>query len=324
MRDELLGYYERELVFLRQMGTEFAQKYPKIASRLLLESDRCEDPHVERLIEAFAFLAGRVHLKVDDEFPEITEALLSIVYPHYVRPIPSISIVQFHLDAEKGGVTTPQKVARGSKLSSDTVGGVPCQFQTCYDTTVWPFAVTGGQWTTPDRLAPPVKSLEASIAVRFELRAPAEVEISKLGMSTLRFHLAGESNVVHALYELLNCNLSQIIVRDPTPMSKVRPVILRPEALKPVGFEEGEGLLPFPRRSFLGYRILQEYFAFPDKFDDLFRRLILRHDAVGEVRAVEAIRSRADVRNTLIQLSKSENSWMRSAAKMALKAKATD
>ncbi|MEO8026504.1 MAG: type VI secretion system baseplate subunit TssF [Bryobacteraceae bacterium] len=266
MRDDLLLYYERELNFLRQMGAEFADKYPRVAARLLLESDKCEDPHVERLLESFALLAARVHLKIDDEFPEITEALLSIVYPHYVRPFPSASIVQFHLDADKGGVTTPQKVPRASMLRSDTVGGVPCQFQTCFDTTVWPMNVAAGQWTTPDRLSPPIKSLEASNAVRFEVRTPTEVEISKLGIETLRIHLAGDGNVVHALYELLNCNVAQIIVRDPTPMSKVRPVVLRPEALRPVGFEEGEGLIPFPRRSFLGYRILQEYFVFPEKF----------------------------------------------------------
>ncbi|MDQ3253356.1 MAG: type VI secretion system baseplate subunit TssF, partial [Acidobacteriota bacterium] len=95
MRDELLGYYERELAFLRHMGAEFAQKYPKIAARLQIESDKCEDPHVERMIEAFAFLAGRIHLKIDDEFPEVTESLLNVLYPHYLAPIPSMSIVQF-------------------------------------------------------------------------------------------------------------------------------------------------------------------------------------------------------------------------------------
>ena len=106
MRDELLEYYERELTYLRQMGAEFSEKYPKVASRLLLDPNRCEDPHVERLIEAFAFLAARVHLKIDDEFPEITEALLSVLYPHYIRPIPSSTIVQFHLDPEQGKLST--------------------------------------------------------------------------------------------------------------------------------------------------------------------------------------------------------------------------
>src|ERR1700687_52157 len=97
MREELLAYYERELTYLRQVGAEFAQTYPKIASRLLLEPDRCEDPHTERLLEAFAFLAARVHLKVDDDFPEITEALLGVLYPHYLRPMPSMSPAGIHL-----------------------------------------------------------------------------------------------------------------------------------------------------------------------------------------------------------------------------------
>src|SRR5215470_7812037 len=118
MRDELLGYYERELGFLRQMGAEFAQKYPKVAGRLQLEPDKCEDPHVERLIEAFAFLAGRIHLKIDDEFPEITESLLNVLYPHYLAPIPSMSIAQFALDARQGKLTTGYRIERGTMLYS--------------------------------------------------------------------------------------------------------------------------------------------------------------------------------------------------------------
>src|SRR5215813_12067948 len=103
MRDELLRYYEDELSYLRQMGAQFAEKYPKIASRLRLESSKeTEDPHVERLIEAFAFLAARVHLKLDDDFPEITEALFSVIYPHFVRPIPSMAIADFQVDLEHG------------------------------------------------------------------------------------------------------------------------------------------------------------------------------------------------------------------------------
>jgi type VI secretion system protein ImpG len=104
MADDLLTYYERELSFLRQMGAEFSAKYPKIAARLLLEADASEDPHVERLIQAFAFLAARVHHKIDDEFPEITESLLNVLYPHYLAPIPSMSIVQFVLDPEQGSL----------------------------------------------------------------------------------------------------------------------------------------------------------------------------------------------------------------------------
>src|SRR6516164_7833681 len=102
MRDDLLLYYERELDYIRKMAVQFAERHPKVASRLVLEPTRCEDPHVERLLEAFAFLSARVHLKIDDEFPEISEALLTVIYPHLVRPIPSMSIVEFQLDPEEG------------------------------------------------------------------------------------------------------------------------------------------------------------------------------------------------------------------------------
>src|SRR3981189_763286 len=121
MRDDLLLYYERELTFLRHMGAALAEKYPKIASRLGLEQDKCEDPHVERMLEAFAFLAARVHLKIDDEFPEITEALLTVLYPHHLRPIPSSTIVQFHLDPEQGKLSTGLPIPRGSMLYSRPV-----------------------------------------------------------------------------------------------------------------------------------------------------------------------------------------------------------
>ena len=107
------------------MGAEFADKYPKVASRLVLEPDKCEDPHVERLLEAFAFLAARVHLKIDDEFPEITEALLSILYPHYIRPIPSMSIVQFHVDPEQGKAPGGIRIPKLTPMFSKPVGGVP-------------------------------------------------------------------------------------------------------------------------------------------------------------------------------------------------------
>jgi type VI secretion system protein ImpG len=264
VRDDLLLYYENELNYLRQLGAEFARKYPKIAGRLVLEADKSEDPHVERLLEAFAFLAARVHLKIDDEFPEITEALLSILYPHYIRPIPSMCIVEMHLDAQQ--MAAPQKVPRGATLNSKPVGGVPCQFRTCFDTTVWPLRVTAGEWTSPDRLSPPVKSAEAVAAVRVAFEGPPEMTVASLGIDSLRMYLSGEANIVHTLYELLCADTVQILVRDPTPGSRVRPVPLRAENLSPAGFSEKDAMLPWPLRSFPGYRLLQEYFAFPDKY----------------------------------------------------------
>src|SRR5213596_3972370 len=125
MRDDLLAYYERELTFLRQLGAEFAERYPKIAGRLVLEEDKCEDPHVERLIEAFAFLAGRIRLKVDDEFPEISESFLNVLYPHYLAPIPSMAVVRF--SPKEGTLTTGFHVPRGTGLYSRPIQGTPCR-----------------------------------------------------------------------------------------------------------------------------------------------------------------------------------------------------
>jgi type VI secretion system protein ImpG len=247
------------------MGGEFAEKYPKIAQRLILEPDQCEDPHVERMLEAFAFLAARVHLKIDDEFPEITEALLTVLYPHYLRPIPSMSVVEFDLDPAQGNLSTGLPIPRGAVLYSPPVNGVPCKYRTCYDTTLWPIKLAEAQWRSPDRFQPPLKS-DAVAALRLEIRCFPEVTLDKLELRTLRFHLNGEGALVHGLYELLCANCTQIVVRDPTPGSRVKPVWLEPDKLRPVGFEDDEGALPYPLRSFLGYRLLQEYFTFPDKF----------------------------------------------------------
>ena len=264
MRDELLNYYESELTFLRQMGAEFAEKHPKIASRLLLEPDRCEDPHAERILEAFALLAARVHLRIDDDFPQITEALLNILYPHYLRPIPSMSVAQFHSDPERGKLTSGLRIPKETVLYSRPVEGVPCKFRTCYDTTLWPLKVSQAQWLTPDRLSPTLRASEAAV-LRVELECFPDVTFDKLGMETLAFYLNGEGAVIHALYELLCRNCTRVMVRDPAN-PKTQPRELPAQSLRPAGFGEDEAVLPYPRRSFVGYRLLQEYFAFPEKF----------------------------------------------------------
>jgi len=264
VRDELRNYYESELTFLRQMGAEFAEKHPKIAARLVLEPDRCGDPHAERMLEAFALLAARVHLRIDDDFPQVTEALLNILYPHYLRPIPSMSIAEFRVDPERGKLTTSLKIPRGTVLYSRPVEGVPCKFRTCYDTTLWPLKVAQAQWLTPDRLSPALRASEAAV-LRLELECFPDVAFEKLDLQSLSFYLNGESAVVHALYELLCRNCTRIIIRDPAN-PKILPQELTAQNLRPMGFAEEEGVLPYPRRSFVGYRLLQEYFAFPEKF----------------------------------------------------------
>ena len=264
MRDELLGYYERELTYLRQMGAQFATRYPKVAARLQLEANRCEDPHVERIIEAVALLAARVHLRLDDDFPEITQAMLNVVYPHYTRPVPSMSIAEFQLRQDK--LTTSLKVPRNSILYSKPVEGLPCKFRTCFDTETWPMRIAEAQWTTLDRLDPPLKAPGAFAALRLRIECWPGVKFSALPLSTLRLYLDGEPALVHTLYELLLNNTRAIVLRDPHPKFRQRPIELIPDALRPVGFSDDEGMLPYPSRSFGAYRLLQEYFAFPEKF----------------------------------------------------------
>src|ERR1700722_9875311 len=198
MRDDLLDYYERELTYIRKMAVQFAARYPKIASRLQLEPDKCEDPHVERILEGFSFLAARIHLKIDDDFPEISEALMSVVYPQFVRPIPSMSIVEFQLDPDKGKVSTGFPIARGSTLYSRPVNGIPCKFRTCYDTTLWPLNVAAAEWKTPDRLQPAIPAAalagtNAVAALRLELQCLPDVLLSKFDAYSLRVWVNGVS-----------------------------------------------------------------------------------------------------------------------------------
>lgn len=266
MRDELLYYYERELDYLRKSAAQFAEKHPKVASRLVLEPTKCEDPHVERLLEGFAFLAARVHSKLDDEFPEITEGLLSIVYPQMVRPIPSMSIVEFQLDQDKGKLASGLKVERNTPLHSRPVGGVPCTFRTCYDTTLWPITVAAAELRPPSQLKPAVKTSDSAWAIRLELRCARDVSFASLKPDKLRFYLDGESGLVHSIYEILFSRLNKIIVRDLTPGSNLGPVTLPASSLHAAGFGADEGMLPYPPASFAGHQLLLEYFAFPEKF----------------------------------------------------------
>jgi type VI secretion system protein ImpG len=266
MRDELLLYYERELDYLRKSGSDFAKKHPKVASRLALEPTKCEDPHVERLLEAFALLAARIHLRLDDEFPEFTESLLTVVYPQLVRPIPSMSVVEFQLDQEKGKLTTGMKIERDTPLYSKPIHDVPCIFRTCYDTTLWPISVTAAELLQPSQAKPAIKTTDSAWAIRLELRCARDVALSSLKPDKLRFYLDGESGLVNIIYELLFSRLNRIVLRDLTPGSKLAPVTLAASKLNAVGFSPGEGMVPYPSASFAGHRLLMEYFAFPEKF----------------------------------------------------------
>ena len=265
MLDDILPYYERELTALRKLSREFAARYPKIASRLLLEGDDCEDPHVERMIESFAFLAGRIHKKLDDEFPQITDALLSVLYPHFLRPVPSMSIVQL-APAPNVELSEPQLVARGTELLTRPVQGMPVRYRTAYPVRVDPLEVVEAAFEPVERSAFAAQGSGTVATVRIRLRVQGQAALPALGIERLRFYLDGESPLVHALHELLLNSVSQVTVHGVGADAKVAPLRLGADAVRPVGFDEDEGLLEYDPRSFLGYRLLQEYFVLPEKF----------------------------------------------------------
>src|SRR5262249_54427249 len=267
MSETLYPYYERELLFIRQMAQQFGQQYPAAAGRLLLEPGRSGDPHIERMIESFALLAGRIHYKLDDEFPELTDALMGVLYPHYLAPIPSMAIVQFGLDAGGSPLPTAFPIARGSYVRPRPLHDPPCRYRTCYPVRLWPVELTSARLVPPPfpaGLAPPPKTA-AALILQFE--AQAGMKFSDLSLQALRFFLTGDNHLVTQLDELLNNHVMQAVIRPADPGATQPSIVLTPEqAVRPVGFEQDESALPYPTRSFPGYRLLTEFFTFPYKF----------------------------------------------------------
>ncbi|WP_060476437.1 type VI secretion system baseplate subunit TssF [Pseudomonas monteilii] len=264
MLDELLPYYEKELSHLRFLGQEFAAQYPKIASRLLIEGDNCEDPHTERLIEAFSFLSARVHKKLDDEFPEIVESFLEVLYPHYLRPTPSMSIAELSLGKHEK-VTEAYLVPRHTEMQANAVEGVVCKFRTCYPVELWPISVHQASFVEMERSAFNGHSADLVARLRIGLQATGEALFGQMEVDRLRFFLDGEATLMLQLYELLFNNLAKATLSFQDE-GRTREVALPAAALKAVGYARDEGLVDYSERSFLGYRLLHEYFTFPDKF----------------------------------------------------------
>lgn len=262
----LFPYYERELTFLRQMAAEFARAHPAAAGRLLLEPTRSADPHVERLIESFALLAARVHHKIDDEFPELTDGLLSVLYPHYLAPMPSCAVIQFTVDAGRGPLPNGFVIPRHSRIVTQPVKDTVCRYQTCYPTTLWPVKVASAKLVSPPfppGLTPPPQTASALV---LRLETLTGEPFSNLAMDRLRVHLYGPAFMTGGLYELLFGQALQVLVRAPDARTPTAVRLDPAKVIRPVGFDADEGLVPYPPQSFVGYRLLSEFFAFPAKF----------------------------------------------------------
>lgn len=263
MAEDLLSFYNRELTYLRKLGAEFSEAHPKVAGRLRMSGDVIEDPHVSRLLEGVAFLNARIRQKLDDEFPELTDALLGQLYPHYLAPIPSMAIVQFRAARD---LAAGHRVKAGTQFETKERAGEDCRFRTTAEQTIWPVEIESASLTGRPLVGPANPSASGAVAVlKISLRCTdKDMTFTKLAPPSLRFFLRGTSAEVFQFYELIFNNTLSVALADSS--SDLHPVILDASVISPVGFENDEGMLPYPARSALGYRLLTEYFVFPEKF----------------------------------------------------------
>jgi len=272
MDPRLIRHYNRELQHVREMGAEFAREFPKIAGRLGMDGFECADPYVERLLEGFAFLAARVQLKLDAQYPEFTQHLLEMIYPHYLAPVPSMAVVQLQPDFSEGVSATGHPVARHTLLRSLVGFGdrTACEYRTAHDVTLWPIELSEARYfDTPAALAgagleiPVGKSVRAGLRLKFTTLGGNQT--SMLPLDELPLFIAGGDELPKLIYEQLLGNAVGFTVQGQGGNSVIREHFGAAQ-IRALGFEENEALLPSVDRSFSGYRLLQEYFACPERF----------------------------------------------------------
>lgn len=270
MNAKLLRYYERELAHLREVGGEFARDYPKVAGRLGLETYACADPYVERLLEGFSFLAARVQLKIDAEFPRFTNHLLELVYPQYLAPTPSMAVVQLQPDMGEGSLASGFKVPRGTALHSQLGKGdqTACEFRTAHDVTLWPIELAEARYFA---CGAHVAGVDLSrlggvkAALRLRLRVGAGLTFSDLSLDNLPLHIRGGDAMPSRILEHLLAQAAGVLVM-PVQEHVDWHQFLPKSAIRSLGYSDSEALLPTGPRQFQGYRLLQEYFAMPQRF----------------------------------------------------------
>ncbi|QOJ15127.1 MAG: type VI secretion system baseplate subunit TssF [Planctomycetia bacterium] len=265
MIDDLLVYYNRELSYARKLAREFSQANPDVAPRLGVEGETSRDPYVERLIEAFAYINARTRKKLDDDFPEIAEAMLGVLYPHYLAPTPSMAIAQFALEAGQATMFGGYEVPRGTRLETEEIDGVACEYRTCFPLRLFPLRVSEAA-LSPIAVVPTTPAA-AGAAAAFRIRLEtfsAQATLDKLLAGSLRFYLHGDAVHANAIYESIFSSALDVALVSGVPDRP--PISLGRRALQSVGFEPDEGLLPQNPRTFDGYRLLTEYFALPEKF----------------------------------------------------------
>jgi len=266
-------YYQDELRYLREVGPEFAENNPEIARYL---ADPGSDPDVERLLEGAAFLCGRIRQKLDDELPELTGSLMSLLWPHYLRPIPSMSILEFLPEVE--GMQAPVAVPAGAEFASRPVDGTLCRYRSSWPATLRPWVLREARLET-------LPSEPVRLVMRFQ--AVGKSTLADLELGSVRLHLTGDLRTAFTLYSLLAAHVTSIVVTEGGGDGRRRHVELPRQNISAAGLAPDESVLPYPSHAFVGYRLIQEYFAFKERF--LFVNLKGLHKAVAELELTETV-----------------------------------
>jgi type VI secretion system protein ImpG len=265
----LVKYYESELQFIREMGSEFAREYPKVAASLDIDGTETADPYVERLLEGFAFLAARVHLRIDAEYPRFAQNLLNIVYPEFLSPTPAMTIARLE-PSTNASIDDGFEVSKGTTLRANLPRGeqTACEFQTVMPVNLLPLTVSGaeyfsnvGEYVNPAWVG---KSRPRG-GLRLTLTSTAGQPINEHSLDALDIFLSGQQTQAIKLYELLFARACGVVV-EWGAQSKRTTKNLGVQHLGQVGFEVDDAMTPVDARTFSGYRLLREYFAFAERF----------------------------------------------------------
>jgi type VI secretion system protein ImpG len=276
MNETFLKLYEEELGHIRDLSADFGNQYPKIAGRLGLSREGCDDPFVERMIEGFAFLAARVRTKLDAEYSNFSESLLESVYPQLLGPVPSMTIVEFKPDDKlAGNFALPRGSTITSHLGADE--DTRCEFRTAHEIVLQPLKISHTEHAKyhsrdVDALRLPAHTnAKAAIKLRIEHSQP-DKPISELeDFDTLSLHIAGNMDAAGAIYEELFAHCTHVYLRPvvsgmTVPNGHLLAVNDGQISLTPVGFSTSDSLLPADVRVFDGYRLLREYAILPQRF----------------------------------------------------------
>ncbi len=264
--EQMLDYYQQEMMYLRRAGANFVAQYPKIAQNLNMSATGSSDPHVQRLLESFAFLTGRLQKEVDNRYIQFTNTLLGVLYPQFIAPFPSAAIASFRLSPKLGKATAGYTVPRGTPLFTEAQEKKTCRFQTTYPVELWPFEVSEARIMSVDDS--PILPLLLQTQWVLKLRVQRyDGVLDELSPSSLRFFLSGDSLTTQSLYD----SILGYLPNEPTPVfikadTADIPLQLPSGSLVPVGFKPEEALIPYPQKALDAYRLLHEYFVFPDKF----------------------------------------------------------